>query len=771
MKTAPTIVCPTPQLPAGAQGIARVAVDDERALLTVTFERPIPAAQTYLSDPRSYSLTGGQRLFPRILSAAFETPLPGATRVLLQLDQAGDFSVYTLTVSGPDIDPFFASHKLRFRLACDDAFDCRPPAPTPPATPELPVLIDYLIKDYASFRQALLDFIPTRLPAWTERSEADIGLMLLELLAATADSLSYMQDRVANEAFLDTATQRRSVAAHLALIGYAMDPGAAAYTWLQLQVNSAQSLTASSPLQVSNLRLRADEPLIIFETLGAARFFPEHNSMTLYNWGNKDCCLPATALSATLAGSFPNLRTGDYLLFADGTRRDVVRLVAPPDVTSGPGSPPTLITIVRWSAATKLRYDYCAPETIVRGNLVPATHGETVGGEDARSFTPDQIAALKASIKARRPGQHPPRQRVQLARAPLAYLDASTLALAAPPGATPDNGILSRAPVSTSTLSVRVEGFTRPWQERATLLASGGQDQVFRVELDDVGDATVVFGDDVFGRRPEETAQVTATYRVGGGAIGNVGADTLIVARTLQPWLDSVTNPLPAVGGRNRESSEHAKRFGPPSFHKPLVAVTAADYQNAAQSLLDASGQRPIQRSSAMFAWTGSWLTVTLAVDPANGTTFDATLRRSLLDFLDTRRLAGYDLQLIDPVFVALELALEFCASAGFVPADVEQRLLDAFSTRHFFHADNFTFGDSVFTSRIYAAAMNVAGVESVDITRLARSHAARPDRDTAANLKQGFLAVGRNQIVRLDNDRNFPQNGTMSIRTIGAHS
>ena len=57
-------------------------------------------------------------------------------------------------------------------------------------------------------------------------------MMLLELFAATADNLSYMQDRVANEAFLGTATQRRSVAGHLALIGYQMDEGASAYTWL-----------------------------------------------------------------------------------------------------------------------------------------------------------------------------------------------------------------------------------------------------------------------------------------------------------------------------------------------------------------------------------------------------------------------------------------------------------------------------------------------------------------------------------------------------------
>ena len=69
-------------------------------------------------------------------------------------------------------------------------------------------MIDYLTKDYAGFRKALLDFIPTRMPVWTEQNEADLGMVLVELFSATADNLSYMQDRVASEAF--SGTRRRS---------------------------------------------------------------------------------------------------------------------------------------------------------------------------------------------------------------------------------------------------------------------------------------------------------------------------------------------------------------------------------------------------------------------------------------------------------------------------------------------------------------------------------------------------------------------------------
>src|SRR5437016_9767626 len=281
--------CPDPKLRANAQGIERVAVDDMRAQLLVTFEQPItPSQQTYLLNSRSYSLSGGERLFPHVLTATLNpsgTPPELHDRLVqLKLDSIGDFSIYTLTVNGPDIDPFFSSHKLRFRVDCDDPFDCREPAPVPPSEPELTVAIDYLAKDYASFRQALLDFIPTRLPVWTERSEADIGMMLLELFAATADTLSYMQDRVANEAFLSSATQRRSVAGHLALLGYQMDEGASAHTWLQFQVNTTTPVLLDPGFRVSTNALSDNEQIIVFETYTAATLRTEHNTIQIYDW-------------------------------------------------------------------------------------------------------------------------------------------------------------------------------------------------------------------------------------------------------------------------------------------------------------------------------------------------------------------------------------------------------------------------------------------------------------------------------------------------------
>lgn len=99
-------------------------------------------------------------------------------------------------------------------------------------------VIDYMARDYDSFKQAMLELIPQKLPNWTDRSEADFGIVLIELFAYMADILSYYQDRIANESFLATAQERKSVIEHLRLIGYELEPSAAASAKLSLIVSN-----------------------------------------------------------------------------------------------------------------------------------------------------------------------------------------------------------------------------------------------------------------------------------------------------------------------------------------------------------------------------------------------------------------------------------------------------------------------------------------------------------------------------------------------------
>ncbi|MBV8645749.1 MAG: hypothetical protein JO225_17745, partial [Candidatus Eremiobacteraeota bacterium] len=123
----------------------------------------------------------------------------------------------------------------------DPAFDPAPP-PAPAPVVEPPILVDYLAKDFASFKRLILDSIAHELPAMTERHEADVAIAVVEVLAFAADHLSYFQDAVATEAYLQTARRRVSVRRHARLVGYRLHEGCTPRVWMHVEPLTAFEL-------------------------------------------------------------------------------------------------------------------------------------------------------------------------------------------------------------------------------------------------------------------------------------------------------------------------------------------------------------------------------------------------------------------------------------------------------------------------------------------------------------------------------------------------
>lgn len=100
---------------------------------------------------------------------------------------------------------------------------------------------DWLTRDYDGFRLFMLEEMAARFPERPRWTPADLEVVLIEVLAAVLDQLSDMADRVAAEAFLDSARQPESVLRHLRMIGYdavnAEDPG-----WLADSPNDTAAL-------------------------------------------------------------------------------------------------------------------------------------------------------------------------------------------------------------------------------------------------------------------------------------------------------------------------------------------------------------------------------------------------------------------------------------------------------------------------------------------------------------------------------------------------
>jgi hypothetical protein len=83
-----------------------------------------------------------------------------------------------------------------------------------------PISVDYTNRDYYSLREQLITRVNTQIQEWTGQDPADFGLAMVESFAYVGDIVAYYIDRIANEGFLLTATQRQSLLDLAAIYGY-----------------------------------------------------------------------------------------------------------------------------------------------------------------------------------------------------------------------------------------------------------------------------------------------------------------------------------------------------------------------------------------------------------------------------------------------------------------------------------------------------------------------------------------------------------------------
>jgi predicted phage baseplate assembly protein len=282
--------------------------------------------------------------------------------------------------------------------------------------------------------------------------------------------------------------------------------------------------------------------------------------------------------------------------------------------------------------------------------------------------------------------------------------------------------------------------------------------------MDNEGVASLRFGDDRHGARPDSGTAFSVRYRMGNGPVGNVGADSISHVVTTDGRILAVRNPLPAQGWMAPETPAQIRRRAPQAFRTQLRAVTSEDYANFT------AAQTGVQQAAATPRWTGSWHTQTITVDRDAGKKLDPGFELALADGLERYRMAGHDLNFKNPVFISLQLEMEVCVSRDYFRSDVEQALLAAFTSGlrsdgkpGVFHPDNFSFGQTVYLSPFYALARQVPGVSSVHIT-----HFSRQGEDDVTALSDGFMRIGEFEIARLDNNPNFPEHGVLKLTMLG---
>ncbi len=823
--------------------------NERQTTLFLHFLKPITSSTL---DVENFRIEGGERILeikivsvvPLAIASFPSSPPENANKILvIKVDKAGDFSNYVLKLVSnnrdprppDDFDTILSSVTFSFKVGCTSDFDCKTKhvcGSFPTESPE----INYLAKDYSSFRQLMLDRLSLLVPEWSERNAADLGITLVELLAYTGDYLSYKQDAIATEAYMNSARKRISIRRHARLIDYFMHDGCNARAWIHLQVGpNVNGLTLAVGEWENRTKIFSNSPgvptavkidsedfekavtsgAIVYELMHDVTLYTNHNEMHFYTWGNKNCCLPKGSTQATLKGSFPNLKIGDVLIFcekldpetgeeqdANPQKRHAIKLtevsVGVDDIyhTEFESSSPLSgqgITEIKWHQMDALPFALCISATSVNGynenisvalgNNVLADHGQSFGDKDKSSLFPDKVPGSKLKYaqsssdfcKDNKAINIPARYNPKILKAPLTQTE-PLLFDELKNAATAFKRDVRKTIPTIRLLQLDEEGEESEWIPQKDLLGSSPVKKEFVVEIEDDQETFIRFGDDILGARPAANSTFKCNYRIGNGNTGNIGAEVLThlasndatVIANMPDGIAAVWNPLPTSGGKNAETKEEVRQYAAEAFRTQERAVTSKDYED-----FSVRCNMDIQRAAATFRWTGSWKTVFLTVDRFGGDVVDNVFESEVRNCLERFRMAGFDLEIDNPLLVSLEIEMEVCVKANFIASDVKQALLNVFSnmtlndgTKGVFHPDNFSFGQPVYLSKIYAGAQEVQGVESVQIVKFQRQG---EDNQTAIN--EGKLILGRREIARCDNDPNFPDHGVFNLIVKGGRS
>jgi hypothetical protein len=744
--------------------------------------------------------------------------------LVIETDFPGDFSMYKLRLvqsvlsdePPAGFDPVLCQIEFGFKIECPGDFDCKPVVSA--AIPNyIKPQIDYLAKDYASFRRLLLDRLSTIMPDWKERNPADTGVAIIEALAYAGDYLSYFQDAVANEAYLGTARKRVSVRRHAKLIDYPMHEGCNARVWMQLESGAGDVFIKEGTQLMTRLpgfdtRIAPNSEQYdkaidlqpeVFETMHPCVINDALNMIKFYTWGDEDCCLPAGATKATLLDDPANrlkLRKGDVLIFEEirssGTglkadknpdRRHAVRLtrVYPEAELVKDGDsyklelkkeggteqkktdPLTekLIVDIEWSPEDALPFAFCLEEVAdpneETDDLQPVSiaRGNVVLAEHGRTLGEGKGGVVDV------PEELPPVYR-EVFRPALsktgithsaAYDDSKARKL-------PASKVLEQDARQAVARVVLYDQDDNKWEAVPDLLESDEFDRNFATEIEDDGTARLRFGDDTLGQAPDEGTEFKAVYRTGNGRPGNVGAESILHIVSSDDGIAAARNPMPAKGGTDAETTEEVRLYAPQAFRTQKRAVTSEDYAAAAMLHPD------VQKAVATLRWTGSWHAMFITVDRKGGREVDGPFESELVDFINRFRLAGHDMEIEPPVFVPLDIIMTVCVKEDFFKDKVKQSLLEDFSAadlpdgrRGFFHPDNFTFGQPVYLSRVISTAMQVPGVMWVDLSGKGNNFK-RWGETSHHEADDGQITIGRLEIARLDNNPSAPENGKIEF-------
>lgn len=325
-----------------------------------------------------------------------------------------------------------------------------------------------------------------------------------------------------------------------------------------------------------------------------------------------------------------------------------------------------------------LENSYKPDSVTIYGNVVHATHGETVK---------EILGSGDAGLA---------HQQFTLKKPPLTYV----------PAQTPSGG--------KSTLSVRVDGLE--WTESPTLYGKDGMNEHYTVRIGDDAKAAVLFGDGIEGARlPTGMENVTAVYRSGIGPEGEVTRGTLSLLSVRPIGIREVTNPMAATGAAALEDRDHARNNAPLKVRTLDRIVSLRDYEDFARAYTG------IAKARADPVWSGEELIVLITVLGPGGKTIEEGTRENpgplehLRDSITAWQDPGQSVRIKSAVTLFFDVHVSVLFDTPryreeAVSAGIRDALQEAFSF------ENMEFGQNVYESDLLDVIQGVPGVLAASI-------------------------------------------------------
>jgi hypothetical protein len=518
----------------------------------------------------------------------------------------------------------------------------------------IPISVDYTSRDYYALREDLIELVKSRVNAgsgkqWSGEDPSDFGVALLEAFAYIGDLTNYYIDRIANESYLPTATQRKSILNLARLYGYVPTGFRAAQVEVQFS-NSYSSDITDAEGDGDEVTFSAVNDFVIGDIVTISSVTPSE-----FNLSNV-AVVSATPISFTVESDVEET-------YEDGGV--VGKQVVIPEGAQVSG------TVIRDDIVEEVFFT-----TLEEAVIPPAING---------SFGSDVVWAKHGEDIRLRPENEAANE-----------LDIAGELLGTSDGSANQTFILSENQVVTDDIEVYVEAgdIYEPWRQVTNLIDFGPSDAVYRTELDENNFVSIIFGDGISGAIPNNLAGIKATYYAGGGTVGNVSVgviDTIeYVPNLTSVQLNSLTeivtvgNPRSVgVGGAEPEDNTSVRRNASLAIRSINRVVSFQDYESLALF---------VENVGKANATAQVWTSVTLYVAPVrnqgdldkfpgfDGANDEVTsewlaIRDRVIEFFEGKTLIGASLQVSPPTYVPVSIEVVFSKTSNYTTQQAEDEL------------------------------------------------------------------------------------------------